>query len=145
MNPTLLPPRSLDEMRKRDVQPVSDEILTAAKAIVDRVRTGGSQGLASCIEEFEGRSPSPLRFGRPELEAAFRRLPEDTQALLRRTAARIAAFAEGQRACLQSFETPIPGGRAGHDVSPMERAGCYAPGGRFPLPSSVLMLSLIHI
>ena len=30
-------------------------------------------------------------------------------------------------------------GAAGQDVSPMERAGCYAPGGRYPLPSTVLM------
>ncbi|MEO1171282.1 MAG: histidinol dehydrogenase, partial [Myxococcota bacterium] len=31
---------------------------------------------------------------------------------------------------------------AGHSWSPMERAGCYAPGGRFPLPSSVLMTAV---
>jgi len=33
----------------------------------------------------------------------------------------------------------IPGGAAGHTIAPVEAAGCYAPGGRFPLPSSVLM------
>lgn len=34
---------------------------------------------------------------------------------------------------------PIPGGEAGQSVSPCEVAGCYAPGGRYPLPSSVIM------
>ncbi len=29
--------------------------------------------------------------------------------------------------------------RAGHVVTAVEVAGCYAPGGRYPLPSSVLM------
>lgn len=33
----------------------------------------------------------------------------------------------------------IPGGQAGHSVAPVSVAGCYAPGGRYPLPSSVLM------
>ena len=33
-------------------------------------------------------------------------------------------------------------GWAGHDVSAMERAGCYAPGGRYPLPSTVLMTAI---
>lgn len=27
-------------------------------------------------------------------------------------------------------------------ISPVVRAGCYAPGGRFPLPSSVLMTAV---
>ncbi len=33
----------------------------------------------------------------------------------------------------------IDGGEAGQEVAPIEIAGCYAPGGRYPLPSSVLM------
>jgi phosphoribosyl-ATP pyrophosphohydrolase/phosphoribosyl-AMP cyclohydrolase/histidinol dehydrogenase len=36
----------------------------------------------------------------------------------------------------------VPGGSAGHWIAPVERAGCYAPGGRYPLPSSVLMTGL---
>jgi len=31
------------------------------------------------------------------------------------------------------------GGVAGHSVAAMKVAGCYAPGGRYPLPSSVIM------
>ncbi len=37
---------------------------------------------------------------------------------------------------------PIPGGKAGHTVAPVDVAGCYAPGGRYPLPSSVLMTAI---
>jgi hypothetical protein len=33
-------------------------------------------------------------------------------------------------------------GTAGHDVEPVSVAGCYAPGGRYPLPSSVLMTAV---
>ena len=36
----------------------------------------------------------------------------------------------------------IEGGRAGHEVVPLERAGLYAPGGRYPLVSSVLMTAI---
>merc|ERR1711865_868061 len=36
----------------------------------------------------------------------------------------------------------IPGGKAGHYVDAVERAGCYAPGGRYPLPSSILMTAV---
>src|SRR5205823_2417474 len=37
---------------------------------------------------------------------------------------------------------PVPGGIAEHRIAPIERAGCYAPGGRYPLPSSVLMTAV---
>ena len=52
------------------------------------------------------------------------------------------AFAEAQRGCLRDLVVPVPGGEAGHRLLPLGRAGCYAPGGRFPLPSSVLMTAV---
>ena len=41
-----------------------------------------------------------------------------------------------------NMSIPIPGGHAGHTVSPCVTAGCYAPGGRYPLPSSVIMTAV---
>jgi phosphoribosyl-ATP pyrophosphohydrolase/phosphoribosyl-AMP cyclohydrolase/histidinol dehydrogenase len=49
---------------------------------------------------------------------------------------------EAQRGAIRDVEVKVPGGVAGHQVVPVERAGCYAPGGRFPLPSSVLMTAV---
>ena len=66
-------------------------------------------------------------------------LDEDDRACLDRVAARVKHFAETQRAAIRDAETDIPGGKAGHTVKPVEVAGCYAPGGRYPLPSSVIM------
>lgn len=51
-------------------------------------------------------------------------------------------FAKAQRSALTDVSVPIPGGTAGHTVSPMSVAGCYAPGGRYPLPSSVIMTAV---
>ena len=74
------------------------------------------------------------------LLAALDALPCETQAVLRSTAERIHAFAACQRASIQDISRNVPGGRCGLRYQPVTpRAGCYAPGGRFPLPSSVLM------
>ena len=64
------------------------------------------------------------------------------QGVLTRTADRIRTFAEAQRKSLNDMTMKIPGGEAGHTVTPVNAAGCYAPGGRYPLPSSVLMTAL---
>merc|ERR1719162_285016 len=55
---------------------------------------------------------------------------------------RVKTFAEAQRSSVTDVEIDIPGGRAGHTVSPCRVAGCYAPGGRYPLPSSVIMTAV---
>lgn len=123
--------------------PVDAETLAAAGTIVHAVRDGGEAALRAYAERFDDLpAHAPLLLGRPVLEAALAALPEADRALLQRTADRIRAFAHSQRAALQAVDVAVPGGRAGHTVSPVDRAGCYAPGGRFPLPSSVLMTAV---
>ena len=65
-----------------------------------------------------------------------------TQGVLTRVAERIRIFAKAQRDSVKEFENDIPGGKAGQLVTPVDYAGCYAPGGRYPLPSSVLMTAV---
>jgi len=121
-------------------QPVDPETLATASAIVEDVRTGGIDALRSHAERLgDAAVGAPLLADRAELEAALRGLAPDDRALLERTATRIRAFAKAQRACLVPLDVEVPGGRAGHRWLPAASAGAYAPGGRYPLPSSVLM------
>jgi len=114
--------------------------LHAAATIVDDVRQGGDPSLRRWAEQLgDLTSTAPLVIGKADLKAAYDALPEADQRLLNRIAERVRHFAEAQRSGLRDVVVAIPGGRAGHTVAPVETAGCYAPGGRFPLPSSVLM------
>jgi histidinol dehydrogenase len=134
---------SPEDVERLEREAVDAETLAAAADIVEAVRSGGDTALRGYAERFGDRAPGePLVIPREELEAAVARLPEDQVTLLRRTADRIRAFADAQRRSLEDVDVPVPGGRAGHRVAAVERAGCYAPGGRFPLPSSVLMTAV---
>lgn len=112
---------------------------TAAQAIED-VRRDGEAGLRRWAEKLGelGRGES-LIIDRKGLEEAKRRVDAQTLGLLERARGRIAAFAAAQRSSLSDLDIPVPGGRAGHDFVPVARAGCYVPGGRYPLPSTALM------
>lgn len=119
---------------------VDAETIAQAARIVDDVRQRGEPALREhALRLGDREAGAPLVIERAGLERAFDALALDQQRLLERTAARIHAFADAQRAALVDMDVPIAGGRAGHRVRPVARAGCYAPGGRFPLPSSVLM------
>jgi histidinol dehydrogenase len=112
----------------------------SSQRIVASVRHGGDAALRAAGVEFGDLEPDQeLVIGRPELDAALERVPQDVRALLERTAARIERFARAQRDALRDFELATEWGRCGQRWVALERAGCYAPGGRYPLPSSVLM------
>jgi histidinol dehydrogenase len=117
--------------------------LEGARGILDDVRARGEvAALEHGARLGDWRPGAPWLLGPAELAAAFEALPVGDQRLLERTAARIRDFAAMQRRALSAGAMDIPGGRAGHELLPVERAGCYAPGGRFPLPSSVLMTAV---
>jgi phosphoribosyl-ATP pyrophosphohydrolase/phosphoribosyl-AMP cyclohydrolase/histidinol dehydrogenase len=135
-----LQPDQIDEYR-RDA--VDETTLREAAAIVDDVRRGGEPSLRKHARTFGELGPDgDLVIGPDVLARALTGLPADQRAVLERTAARIEDFAFAQRNALSDITVPVPGGEAGHSIAPVERAGCYAPGGRYPLPSSVLMTAV---
>ena len=120
---------------------VSAETLAEAAAIVEAVRVEGEPALRRMALRFgELSAPeAPLVLPRAALKADWDALPAADRDTLARATARITAFAAAQVAALGPVHVAVPGGIAGLRYAPVDRAGCYAPGGRFPLPSSVLM------
>lgn len=129
------------DMTRED--PVDAATLEGATKIVNAVRTGGDAALRRYAIEFgDLTETAPIVLDREALTAALDEIPSDDRALLERTAQRIRRFATAQRRTLGDLTTGVAGGRAGHEWVPVDTAGCYAPGGRYPLPSSVLMTAV---
>ncbi len=134
---------TLDTLPTDTREAVDRDTLAAATAIVDDVAARGEIALRHHAARLGDLAPgAPLVVERPALLAAAAALDPAQRGVLERTVARVRAFADAQRAALQPMQVPIPGGVAGHQLAPVERAGCYAPGGRFPLPSSVIMTAV---
>ena len=133
-------PDEVPELRR---DPVDADAYRVALDIVEDVRARGEAALREHAERLGDIEPgSPLLIPRARLEEAFADIHEGDRSLLERTAERIRSFAEAQRLSLKPVTVDVPGGQAGHLIAPVDRAGCYAPGGRFPLPSSVLMTAV---
>jgi phosphoribosyl-ATP pyrophosphohydrolase/phosphoribosyl-AMP cyclohydrolase/histidinol dehydrogenase len=134
---------SLDALPTLRRRAVEADTLTAAARIVEAVRAGGEPALRQHAEALGDIQPGePLVLGPEALRAALDAVPKDSRAALERCAERVHRFATAHRVALRDLVSPIPGGRAGVQYAAVERAGCYAPGGRFPLPSSVLMTAV---
>lgn len=130
----------LERRRRRAVDP---EQLMQAGRIVEDVRSRGEVALREWSEKFGDLTPAERWvIGRDELQAAVGELSDDVRGVLERTSERVRRFASQQLGDSSDMEVELTGGRAGHRMLPVAAAGCYAPGGRFPLPSSVIMTAV---
>jgi len=140
---SLLRDRTVEDIVQQRRTVVSAEVLDAAAETVEAVRRGGEPALRRHAERFGELQPNePIVIERSALENALQALGGADRERLERVAGRIRAFAEAQRAAIHDVTVPVPGGAAGHRIVPVTRAGCYAPGGRYPLPSTVLMTAI---
>lgn len=108
--------------------------------IVERVRRDGDAALEWCAKRFDGVSP-PLEVSRDEMVAAAATVPADVRRAIRQAARHIARVAAHQMPKRWHL-TVAPGVHVEQRVEPLARVGCYVPGGRFPLPSSMLMTAV---
>jgi phosphoribosyl-ATP pyrophosphohydrolase/phosphoribosyl-AMP cyclohydrolase/histidinol dehydrogenase len=136
----LLPERTVAEILGTRADILDDDTLRVARTIIARVRQGGIEPMLAVARELgDWDGAQPWWFDRERCIAALKDLPAGARADLESMAHRVRAFANHQRGCYADLTTEVPGGRAGHTFVPVTRVGCYAPAGRFPLPSSVLM------
>ena len=121
-----------------------DAVREARSTLLDLERRG-RDALMERIDRFQERFDTGATIlDRSDFAAARDRIDRPTLQAIEAAAGRIRDFASAQMAALSPIDVAVPGTglRAGHEIVPMEVAGCYVPGGRFPLPSSVLMTAI---
>ena len=107
------------------------------RAIVDRVRTSGDRALLAFAKRFDGVRP-PLEVTAEEMRAAADQVDPAVRRAIGQAAGNIARVAFRQ--IPRHWDLDVVGGVSVEQrVEPLARVGCYVPGGRFPLPSSLLM------
>jgi len=110
------------------------------RTIVERVRKEGDRALLAFARRFDGIRP-PLEIGVDEMQEQAARVPADVRRAIRQAARNIARVAFRQIPKHWDFEV-VPGVSIEQRIEPIARVGCYVPGGRFPLPSSLLMTAV---
>jgi histidinol dehydrogenase len=114
------------------VEPVAREILAD-------VRQRGDAALREYANKFDSlRTDEALLVSRAEMKAAWDATEPTLQKAMSVAQANIRAFAEAQLP-KEWIISPVAGVKTGQIVRPLGSVGCYVPGGRYPLPSTLLM------
>ena len=122
-------------------QTADPKIEATVREIIADVRARGDTALLEHTRRFDRRdvaSVAELEIARPRLREVSRALSKEQYEALANAAERIRAFHERQRTESWSYTEP-DGTLLGQQVTPLERAGLYVPGGKAAYPSSVLM------
>lgn len=117
-----------------------DERRGAVRDIVEQVRAGGDAAVLDLTERFDGVRPSALVVPADEVAAALDATPASLRAALEAAAAGIEDFHRSQ--VLPDHDYVRDGIHVSSRHVPVDRAGCYVPGGRAVYPSTVLMTAI---
>jgi len=119
----------------------ADAPLDIVRDIIADVRHRGDDAINELGARFDGAAAKPLKLGPEDLAAAVERVDPAFIESLREAAASIKAFHVSQIEPAHSYQHK--GMTITQNRQPVDRAGCYVPGGRAWYPSTVLMTAVI--
>jgi len=109
-------------------------------AIVSDVRRHGDRAVLKYARTLDNLA-GPVEISQDEMRAAAADVPRPVRAAIRTAARNIRAVAKRQ--VPRPWRASIMAGVSVEQrVVPLDRVGCYVPGGRYPLPSSLLMTAI---
>jgi histidinol dehydrogenase len=109
--------------------------------ILDDVRRDGDAALLAYNERIDGASTTDLRVTEGEIAEVWESTDAELREAMQAAADRIRAFHEKQYQ-RSWIDWDGEGGALGQIIRPLQRVGLYAPGGRAPYPSSLLMAAV---
>lgn len=123
---------------------VHDDVEQRVRAIISDVRTEGDAALLRYTNLFDRRNEldaTALVIEREQIQAALSAISAEQRTALEQAAQRIASYHQHQIQDSWSY-TEVSGTKLGQKVTPLDRVGLYAPGGKAAYPSSVLMAAI---
>ncbi|MCV2892013.1 histidinol dehydrogenase [Lentibacter sp. XHP0401] len=108
--------------------------------VLAAVRERGDEAVREYAKKFDNSALDAFEVSNAERQDALDALDPQSRADTQFAIDNVRAFAEAQLTTILPLDVePLPGVHMGHRVIPMERVGCYVPGGRYPLLSAPVM------
>ena len=115
------------------------KVANTVTTILADVRQGGDAALSEYAGRFDDLADgTPLRVSRTEMKAAWKATEPKFRKAMEVARENIRQFAEAQRPAEWTISL-VDGLKVGQVVRAITNVGCYVPGGRYPLPSTLLM------
>jgi sulfopropanediol 3-dehydrogenase len=124
----------------RDSIADTGDVVSLVEGVLADVQRRGDDAVRDYSVKFDRADLDRFEVSAEDRRAAVDELDPQTRADTEFAIENVRRFAEAQLGTILPLEVePFPGLHLGHRVIPIERVGCYVPGGRFPLLSAPIM------
>ncbi|MEM8854243.1 MAG: histidinol dehydrogenase [Pseudomonadota bacterium] len=115
-------------------------VQSTVSTMLTRIREEGDAAVVDYARTLDKWQDKPFRVTDDAIRHATSRLPESFKDDFALCLHNVQEFAKRQRESITEFEAEIsPGLTLGQRLIPIEKAGCYIPGGKYPLISAAAM------
>lgn len=115
-------------------------VAEGVSAILSDIRTRGDEAVREYSKKFDGWEPESFRLDEDEVARIVASLPDQVIEDIRFVQDQVRNFAQKQRDSMLDVEVEtLPGVFLGHRHVPIQAAGAYIPGGKYPLTASAHM------
>lgn len=112
---------------------------TVSQILAD-IRERKDDAVRELSAKFDQWSPQDFKLSDAQIQEIIAGLPPQVLEDIQFAQTQVRNFAKAQRAALQDIEVEtLPGVILGHKNIPIQRVGCYVPGGRYPMVASAHM------
>ncbi len=115
------------------------DVTDAVKEIITDVRKNGNSAVKKYSAKFDGIETDCRELSEDEIENAVKSLDDEVLEALKFSVRNVEEFAKAQLGSVKNTMVQADGAILGHKIIPLEKVGCYIPGGNYPLPSTAIM------
>lgn len=135
-----MPTRLKTAQTKSFADTAQDAVSQRVRGIIADIRERGETAVRQYAETFDHWSPDSFRLSQDEIATLVASLPQQVIDDIVFVQSQVRRFAQAQRDSLHDIEIEtLPGVRLGHRHLPVQAAGSYIPGGKYPLTASAHM------
>lgn len=125
---------------KESIKSVDRQVRETVETILADIEARGDDAVRELAVKFDKMERDSYRLSAAEIDACYSQLTKRDIADIEFAQAQVRNFAQHQRNSIQDIEVEtLPGVILGHRNLPVNAAGCYVPGGKYPLLASAHM------
>ena len=119
---------------------VDRKVREIVETIIGDIRSRGDSAVRDFSEKFDKWKPESFLLTQNEIDELVASVDPNTIKDIKFAQEQIRGFAQHQRNSMKDVEVEtIPGVTLGHKIIPVNRVGCYVPGGKYPMVASAHM------
>lgn len=122
------------------VKAADDKVRGIVESVLADIESRGDAAVRELSVKFDGWDRDDYRLSQDEIDACLAQMSEQDLHDIEFAQAQVRGFAQVQRDALRDVEVEtLPGVILGHKNVPIQNAGCYVPGGKYPMLASAHM------